>query len=280
MKRGTLYVVATPIGNLGDVTLRALETLKDVDLIAAEDTRRTRKLLSHHGIRTKLLSFHEYSPPGRLVQLMVRLRGGESIALVTNAGTPNVSDPGARLVRAAFEESISVTPVPGASAVATGLAVCGMPANQFVFLGFLPRRKKDRLAVLANVCAMPCPLVVYEGPHRLKTMVADLRAVLGDREVTLCRELTKAHEEVKLTRLATLVQMYRDETPRGEFTLVIAGAEEMKKSDDSESIDEALGVLLCDGLTVREAAAKVANKFDVSRRVVYSRALKLRDEGL
>lgn len=223
-KSGTLFVCATPIGNLSDITLRALETLKGVDLIAAEDTRVTLKLLNHYGIRKPLVSYHQHSPSKRVEWLLHQLKEGKNIALVCNAGTPGISDPGVSLVQAALRERIPVVPIPGASAVTAALSVSGMNAQQFLFLGFLPRKRKERRKWLELVKSLPFTLVVYEAPHRLRESLEDLLEILGDRVTVLCRELTKVHEEVTLTTLSALLRRYEVEDPLGEFTLVIEGA--------------------------------------------------------
>ncbi len=274
-QRGVLFVCATPIGNLGDITLRVLETMRGVDLIAAEDTRVTLHLLNHFGIRKPLISYHQHSPPQRTEWLLQQLREGKRIALVCNAGTPGISDPGVPLVRRGLQEGIPVVPLPGPSAVTAALSVAGMDAQRFLFLGFLPRTTKERRALLAQVKLLPFTLVLYEAPHRLRETLQDLVAELGDREVVLCRELTKIHEEVVLTTLSGLKQRYEREEPRGEFTLVIQGALPQKPAPDWEAIDAALQALLREGRSVKEAAKEVARRFQVARSRVYRRALTL-----
>ncbi|NLG68666.1 MAG: 16S rRNA (cytidine(1402)-2'-O)-methyltransferase [Firmicutes bacterium] len=221
---GTLWVCATPIGNLQDVSLRLLETLQRVDLIAAEDTRRTLKLLNAHGIRRPLVSFHEHNARQRLPELLARLHAGQSVALVTDAGTPVVSDPGAELVRAAHEAGVAVRVIPGASAVVAALAVAGLPAEPFWFEGFLPARRRARLRRLEWLRALPATLVFFEAPHRLGESLADMAAVLGDREAALARELTKVHESVVRDTLSGLARrVEQGEVPAvGELTLVVA----------------------------------------------------------
>lgn len=227
--KGTLFVCATPIGNLSDITLRALEVLKSVDLIAAEDTRVTLKLLNHFGIKKPLVSYHRHSSPKRTEQLLKQLRDGKSVALVCNAGTPGVSDPGGLLVRQALQEGIPVVPIPGASAVTAALSVAGLDAQRFLFLGFLSREAKKRRALLERVKGLPFTLVLYEAPHRLRRTLPDLIAILGDRTAALCRELTKVHEEIALTTLGALHRRFQTEEPKGEFTLVIEGASAVKE---------------------------------------------------
>lgn len=272
---GTLYVCATPIGNMGDITLRALEVLRSVDLIAAEDTRVTLKLLNHYGIKKPLVSYHQHSPQSRLDWLLQQLKSGRNMALVCNAGTPGVSDPGVPLVRRALQEKIPVAAVPGASAVIAALSVSGMDAQRFVFLGFLPRERKERRELLETVKLLPFTLVVYEAPHRLKKSLKDMLEVLGDRQVVLCRELTKLHEGVTLTTLSALTDRYEKETPLGEFTIVIEGAKQTLSGTDWTTIDEILEALLKEGRSVSSAAKEVAQKFGVPRSTLYRRALKL-----
>lgn len=273
---GKLFVCATPIGNLGDITLRAIEVLKSVDLIAAEDTRITLKLLNHYGIHKPLISYHQHSPPKRLEWLLQQLKEGKDIALVCNAGTPGVSDPGVPLIRKALQEGIRVVAVPGASAVTAAISVSGMDAQRFIFLGFLPRDRKERKELIEKVKPLPFTIVIYEAPHRLRESLTDLLEVLGDRGVTLCRELTKLHEEVTLTTLSALRRRYEKETPIGEFTLVIEGAREEKRAFNWDEIDEAIKSALKEGKPVKEIAKEVASAFGAPRSEVYKRVLKLR----
>lgn len=220
---GTLWVCATPIGNLQDVSLRLLETLRQVDVVAAEDTRRTLKLLNAHSIRRPLVSFHEHNARRRLPELLRRLHAGQSVALVTDAGTPVISDPGAELVRAAHEAGIAVRVIPGPSAVVAALAIAGLPAEPFWFEGFLPARRRARLERLEQLRALPATLVFFEAPHRLADSLADMAAVLGDREAALARELTKVHESVVRDTLPGLARrVAQGEVPSvGELTLVV-----------------------------------------------------------
>ncbi len=275
---GTLFVCATPIGNLGDITLRALEVLRRVDLIAAEDTRVTLHLLNHFGIRKPLVSYHQHSPPRRLEWLLEQLKAGKNVALVCNAGTPGISDPGVPLVQRALKEGIPVVPLPGPSAVTTALSVSGMPAQQFLFLGFPPRSTNKRRTLFAQVSALPFTLVLYEVPHRLRETLRDLLEELGDRQVVLCRELTKIHEEVALTTVKELMRRYESDEPRGEYTLVIAGAVPAESSPDWSVVDQRLTDLLRKGWSIKEAAKEVAKELKVSRSLVYRRALSLKQE--
>jgi len=271
---GALFVCATPIGNLGDITLRALEVLKSVDIIAAEDTRVTLKLLNYYGIRKPLVSYHQHSPPKRTEWLLQQLKEGKDIALVCNAGTPGISDPGVPLVRKALQEKIPVVPVPGPSAVTAALSVAGMDAQRFIFLGFLPREKKERRELLELVKSLPFTLVIYETPHRLAESLKDLVEILGDRITVLCRELTKMHEEVLLTTLSALARKYETETPIGEFTLVVEGAKTHEPEPNWKAIDEAIEELLNSGLPVSSVAREIAKAFPITRSAAYQRALK------
>ncbi|MCS7224731.1 MAG: 16S rRNA (cytidine(1402)-2'-O)-methyltransferase [Armatimonadetes bacterium] len=228
MGSGTLFVCATPIGNLKDITLRCLETLKKVDLIAAEDTRVTLKLLSHYGIRKPLISFHKYSKKSRADYLIRQLQQGKDVALVTSAGTPAVSDPGALLVRRALKSSIPVCPIPGPSALTAAVSVSGMDGQRFLFLGFLPKKKGERRSLLKQIQDLPFTIVLYVSPHRFGQMIDELREILGNRDVTVCHELTKWHEKVDHTNLNDLAQRWSDADPKGEITLVIG----QKRSDE------------------------------------------------
>jgi 16S rRNA (cytidine1402-2'-O)-methyltransferase len=219
---GTLYLVATPIGNLEDITLRAIRILSEVFLIAAEDTRTTRKLLSRHGIRARLASFHQFSGEGR-IRGLVNILEHDDVALVSDAGMPAISDPGYPLVRAALEHGFPVVGIPGPSAVLTALAVSGLPTHQFVYLGFLPRKPGERRKVLASLGGEERTVVAFESPHRMRRMLEDMTIVLPARPLALCRELTKVHEEIFRGDAAGALEHFVQ--PRGEFTVVIGGAE-------------------------------------------------------
>lgn len=235
--RGVLYLVATPIGNLEDVTLRALRVLREVDLIAAEDTRHVRKLLERYGIRQQVVSYHEHNEQARTPQLLAALRSGRSVALVSDAGTPVLSDPGYRLVRACVEASVPVVPVPGPSAVTAALVASGLPADRFLFLGFPPRRRTARRRFLEEVKDQRATLVLFESPRRLADCLQDLLEVLGDRRVAVCRELTKVHEEVRRGTASELVRWARGEQVRGEVTLVVEGAVAERARSAGEGIE-------------------------------------------
>ncbi|MFC1974151.1 16S rRNA (cytidine(1402)-2'-O)-methyltransferase [Chloroflexota bacterium] len=216
-----LYLVATPIGNLEDITLRAIRVLGEVGLIAAEDTRKTRKLLTHYNIKTRLTSYHEYSRRSKIPYLLGRLEQ-EDVALVSEAGMPGISDPGYELVQAAIDKNVPVIAIPGSSALPAALAVSGLPVNQFIYLGFLPRRKGKKVRLLKEIIAEPRTIIVFESPYRLLASLADIKETLGDRRIAVCRELTKIHEEVFRGRVSQAMSYFSQ--PRGEFTLVIEGS--------------------------------------------------------
>lgn len=218
---GALYVVATPIGNLQDITLRALETLKTVDLIAAEDTRHTKKLLQHYGIETPLISFHQHSGAGRIEQIIQRIQAGESVALVTDAGTPGISDPGGALAEAAHQAGIRVIPIPGASAVTAVLSVAGLPAHRFRFEGFPPRKEGARRQFFESLQGEDTPIVFYESPHRLLKTLQAAYETLGDCTVVVGRELTKQFEEIFRGKLSEAIAHWQSKPPKGEFVVVV-----------------------------------------------------------
>jgi 16S rRNA (cytidine1402-2'-O)-methyltransferase len=218
-----LYVLATPIGNLEDLSARALRILREADAVVSEDTRTTLKLLTRHEIRKPLIAYFQHSPPRRLEEILERLKSGQTLALVTESGTPAVSDPGARLVDAAFAAGVKVVPIPGPSAVAVAASVSGFGADAFHFTGFLPRKPGKRRKALESLVALQVTLIVFESPYRVAATLEDMLAVLGDRRLTICRELTKLHEEVWRTTVAKALERYRKEDPRGEFTLAVEG---------------------------------------------------------
>ena len=271
---GTLYLVATPIGNLEDITLRALRILSEVPLIAAEDTRTIRKLLTHHQIRApRLLSYTERNRRARTPIILATLQEGD-VALISEAGTPGISDPGVHLVEAAVAAGHAVVPVPGPSALTAALAASGLPTRRFHYLGFLPRRAAQRRALLREVATWPDTLVAFEAPHRLREALADLLEALGDRRIAVCRELTKLHEEIFRGTLSEALTHFAQ--PRGEFTLVIEGVGEAKpKPQETEDIDEQLRALRRQGLRARDAVREVARRSGRAHREVYRRWLAL-----
>ena len=270
---GTLYIVGTPIGNLEDISLRALRTLREVDLIAAEDTRRTRKLLAHYDIKTPLTSYHEHNKLAKLDFLLETLRE-KDVALVSEAGMPGLSDPGYELVRAAIEAHIPIVPIPGPSALVTALVVSGLPTDSFLYLGFLPRRRAERRRLLSSIAEEKRTIVAFEAPHRLLASLEDIREVLGNRRIAVARELTKMFEEVIRGDLDEVIQHFSETRPRGEFTLVIEGAKEIVWEE--ERVREELGKLLAGGVRGKEAIKRVAKSAGWPRREVYKIWLDMR----
>ncbi|HWP60525.1 MAG TPA: 16S rRNA (cytidine(1402)-2'-O)-methyltransferase [Candidatus Acidoferrales bacterium] len=265
---GTLYVVATPIGNLEDITLRALRILKVVDLIAAEDTRRTRQLLTHYGISKPLISYFDHAEGGKSVQLVEQLKAGKQIALVSDAGTPVLSDPGFKLVQAAIQNGIRIVPVPGPSALTAALSVSGLPVQRFAFEGFLPARKKERRERLSSLREEARTLVFFEAPHRLQEFLADALEVLGDRGAMVARELTKIHEELIYGRLSELIQKSAGKAPKGELTVLIAGRGE-EKLPTEELLRAEIERLQKQGLRVKEIAELLGERFSYPKREIY-----------
>jgi 16S rRNA (cytidine1402-2'-O)-methyltransferase len=269
---GTLYVVSTPIGNLGDVTLRAIEILRAVPLVAAEDTRLTRRLWARHGIHTRLISYHARSAPARLEQLLGHLAGGADLALVTDAGTPLVSDPGADLVSEWSARGGRVVPIPGASAVLAALVASGLPSARWAFEGFLPRRGSERRAVLERICSEERTTVLFEAPGRAAATLADLAAACGpERPAALCRELTKLHEDTWRGSLGQLAERASTETVRGEVTMVVAGGESngTRPSMDIASARAEVDRLVGEGMSRSSAAREVAHRTALPRRDLF-----------
>lgn len=278
---GILYLVATPIGNLEDITLRAARVLNEVSLIAAEDTRSARKLLTHLNIHRPLTSYYEHNEIAKLDQILAALVLGD-VAVVSEAGMPGLSDPGETLVRAAIAKGIRVVPIPGATSVISALVVSGLPTDQFLYLGFLPRLKRARRAFLEEEVNESRTLVLFESPHRLVEALADIEMILGDRRMCCARELTKLHEEFLRERVSTIRSHFEQTLPRGEFTLVIEGAQVDKMSSDQESWSEArvkrrVAELMRAGAPRTDAVKRVANESGRERRLVYKLALK--DKG-
>jgi 16S rRNA (cytidine1402-2'-O)-methyltransferase len=283
---GTLYLVSTPIGNLEDITRRALRVLAEVDLIACEDTRHTRKLLDAYGIRTKTISYHEHNERERAVELAARLADGTSIALVSDAGTPAVSDPGYRLVRAAIECSAPVVPVPGATAFVAALTASGLPTDEFFFGGFLPARSSARRARLTSLSALTCTLVFYEAPHRIAETLRDAREILGEREAVVARELTKLHEEIARGRLSELSEKFSgDHAARGEMVVVIDRTVIACETDDETTPARASVAALVaalerdEGLDQRAALKRAARQLGLTRAEAYRRLVAERAQA-
>jgi 16S rRNA (cytidine1402-2'-O)-methyltransferase len=276
---GTLYLVSTPIGNLEDMTLRGLRVLREAALIAAEDTRHTRKLLSRYDIETPCIAYHEHNKLTRLDAILDTLASGD-VALVSDAGTPTLSDPGYELVQACIAAGITVAPVPGANAPLAALAASGLPTDRFSYLGFLPRRTQERRALFASVATLPATLVCFETPHRLRDALADALHALGDRQIAVGRELTKLHEEFVRLPLSAAIEHFTQHAPRGEFTLVIAGAS--RNSQDTAPADDStvlarLHALHAAGHSSSAAARMVAKETGRPRSEVYNLWLTRRE---
>lgn len=271
---GTLHVVSTPIGNLEDITLRALRILREVDLIAAEDTRATRRLLTHYGIETPLTSYWEHNKLVKLRNILEALRERD-VALVSKAGTPGISDPGYELIKAALEEGYPVVAIPGPSALVEALVVSGLPTDSFVYLGFLPRKAGQRARLLSSVTGETRTLVAFEGPHRLLETLQDVRENLGNRQVAVARELTKLHEEIVRGSVGEVLRHFQDSQPRGEVTMVIEGAKEAPW--EREKIEEALRRLAKEGLTGSRAVKEIAKLSRLPRAEVYDIWLDMED---
>lgn len=265
---GVLYIVATPIGNLSDMTYRAVETLKCVDHIACEDTRQTRKLLDHFGIHAHPLSYHEHNEAERTADLLQRLEGGASVALVSDAGTPLISDPGYRVVHAAAERGIRVIPIPGVSALVTALSAAGLPTDEFRFCGFFPRKQGERRRALEGLRDEECTLAFYEAPHRIVDSLRDVEEVLGDPPVVAARELTKLHEEfLRGTASAVRAALEARDSVKGEFTVLIGHSERKPQTD--ESVEDAVKRLEAAGLPRMDAIKAVARERGLGKREVY-----------
>ena len=278
-QNGKLYLCATPIGNLEDITLRVLRTLREVDLIAAEDTRNSIKLLNHFDIKTPMTSYHEFNKYDKAKVLVEEMLNGKNIALITDAGTPGISDPGEELVRQSLEAGVEVTSLPGAAACITALTMSGQKTRRFVFEAFLPKEKKEKAKVLEQLQNETRTIVIYEAPHRLIKTLKELEEVLGDRELTICRELTKRYEEAIQTTLKEAVKYYETREPKGEFVLVIAGKpeeeieEEKRKQWENMSVQEHVDHYIRLGNDKKEAMKLTAKDRGVSKREIYNQLL-------
>jgi len=272
MSTGTLYIVATPIGNLEDITLRALRILNEVSLIAAEDTRRTRILLNRYKITKPLISYHEHNRARKEKDLIKMLSSGKSMALVSDAGTPGISDPGIHLVRAAIEASIPIVPIPGPTALISALSMSGLPTGSFLFEGFLPSRQGERRRFLQGLTRETRTMVFYESPRRVKDTVQEILSVLGDRKIALCREITKLHEEIVRGRASEILGIIQGRNVRGEITLVIQGAMG-ENIGDGLSVDEAIGELRREGKRTRDIARAISGMFGIKSQDAYRKAL-------
>ena len=267
-----LYIVATPIGNLEDISLRALRILREVKLIAAEDTRKTKRLLTTYDIKTPMTSYHEHNKRSKLDYILGYLKDGD-VALVSEAGMPGISDPGYELIVAANQQGIPVVPVPGPSAVITALVVSGLPSDRFLYIGFLPRKANARQHFLESVAQEYGTIVALESPHRLLAALNDLMLTLGDRRIAVCRELTKVHEEVFRGTINQAIKHFTE--PRGEFTLVIEGKREKNKPQLTEDVKKQLHYMYLSGATAKEAITKVAGETGLSRKELYRAWLRL-----
>ncbi len=274
-----LYVVATPIGNLADITLRALQTLAAVDLIAAEDTRHTARLLTHFDIHTPLASCHEHNEARRTPELIARIHAGSAVALVTDAGTPSVSDPGYRLVAAAVDQGIAVVPIPGVSAAITALSASGLPTDSFAFVGFAPKKKGRRMAWLEALSAEPRTMIFYESPRRVAAFTAELDQAMGPRQAVLARELTKLNEEFLRGTLSDLATTLADRPEiKGECTLIVAGASDDAPTDDDALTEILTPLLAAPGARLSAVVRQVAEAHRLPRKQVYARALSIQRE--
>lgn len=266
-----LYVVATPIGNLEDITLRALRTLKEVKLIAAEDTRKTRQLLTAYDIKTPTTSYHEHNKLTKLDYLLKVLEQ-DNIALVSDAGTPGISDPGYELITAVAKQNVKIIPIPGSSVLTTALVVSGLPTDSFCFLGFLPHKPGDRRKLLKTRADERSTLVLFESPHRMEASLRDMLEIWGDRQIAVCRELTKIYEEIYRGTISQAVGHFN--APRGEFTLVVAGKIEGNKVEINPNIEKRLGDMKKAGIPSREAIGQVAEETGLSRKELYQAWIK------
>lgn len=277
---GKLYLCATPIGNLEDITLRVLRTLKEVDLIAAEDTRNSIKLLNHFEIKVPMTSYHEFNKIEKAYQLLEKLKEGKKIALITDAGTPGISDPGEELVRICYEEGIEVTSLPGAAACVTALTMSGLSTRRFAFEAFLPRDKKKRGIILDELKRETRSVVIYEAPHHLLHTLEELYQALGNRRISVCRELTKKHEEVMRSVIVDVIKFYRGQEPRGEYVLIIEGKSHADIEEESRekwmrmNLAEHMEFYESKGILRKEAMKMVAKDRGISKRDVYQQLLE------
>lgn len=278
MNKGTLYLCATPIGNLEDMTFRAIRVLKEAELIAAEDTRHTIKLLNHFEIKTQLTSYHEHNKLIKGPVLVKQILEGKNIALVSDAGLPGISDPGYELVQLAINEGIKVVPIPGATACLNALVISGLPTDRFVFEGFLGHKTKERKERLKKINTEGRTIILYEAPHRIKDTLEDILSVLGDRYIVLVRELTKKHEEAQRGQVTELLALLQEAPPRGEYTIIIQGSlveQEIKESWEDLSIEEHLKLFIQKGIDKKEAVKAVAKERGISKRDVYEVSINI-----
>jgi 16S rRNA (cytidine1402-2'-O)-methyltransferase len=276
---GKLYLVATPIGNLEDMTYRAVRVLNEVELIAAEDTRNSIKLLNHFDIKTPMTSYHEYNKYDKAKLLVEKMVSGQDVAIITDAGTPGISDPGEELVKQALEAGLVVSPVPGACACISALISSGLPTRRFAFEAFLPHDKKERKRVLFEMQQETRTLVMYEAPHKLRKTLDELLEVLGDRRITFAREITKKHETIEQMTLSQAVERYREEEPRGEYVLVIEGADvekqiqEARQAFENMTLGEHVEMYVSQGMSKKDAIKQVATDRGIPKREVYNEVM-------
>lgn len=277
MPSGKLYVVATPIGNLEDITLRAIRILNEVDLIAAEDTRHTRKLLTHYGISTPLTSYYDQIESEKTPALIEQLQAGKNIALVSDAGTPGISDPGYRLLKGAWEAGISIVPIPGPSTLTALLSVGGLPTDKFIFEGFLPAKQGQRQKALEHLKREERTLVFFESPHRLLDTLHDLEQILGDRQIVIGRELTKMYEELRRGSVSQIRPLFQDRELKGEVALLVAGWDGTQRTDELMPLAEEIRLLEKEGLSLKEIAQTVSERRGIAKREVYALGVQLRE---
>ena len=267
----SLYLVATPIGNLSDISERALETLENADFIAAEDTRKTGVLLAHYSIKKPLVSYYEHNLRQRGEEIIARLEAGETCALVSDAGMPAVSDPGEQLVKQCYEHGLKVSAIPGPCAFVSAIAISGLSTKRFTFEGFLSTAKNSRRERLESVKTLEHTLIFYEAPHKLQGLLEDIFQVLGDRRISLVREISKIYEQVMLTTVSEAIEYYKENEPKGEFVLVIEGAAEEKEEVSDETLEKEFFELVEGGMTRTFAAKTLARKYNLSKREIYER---------
>lgn len=281
MSTGKLYLVPTPIGNLKDITLRALEVLENVDVIAAEDTRQTLKLLNHFNIRKTLISYHKHNENSKSEEIINRLNSGENIALVTDAGTPGISDPGAVIVRRCIDEHISFDVLPGATAITTALVYSGLDTTRFIFRGFIPRENKERSALISDIKDIRESIILYESPYRIISTLEFLLENLGNRNIAVCRELTKMHEDIRRGSIEELIAHFKENAPRGEFVLVLEGKQqniidkENKEKWEKLTIEEHIITLINNNMSKKDAIKAVAKERGLSKQEVYKYSINI-----